>query len=339
MRYRGAAWSPDGKAIAIVVQDKLRVLDGATLEIRHEVKGGFGKAFAVSTPVGVAWSPAGDEILTAGFSDAIEVWRASDLSRVRRFSQSEGTCALAFGADGSRVLAGGNGVATRIWGFASGAVEEELVPAPSRVLAVAWSPDGRVAATGDEAGGVRVWDLASHQAIAQYGGAKECRWGFLVCPSVEVLAFASDSSSVVWNAGANVMQWFFARDAEILAAAGEGNTLLPGQRRALMEREDMFRVFAEPELGPQHETTGAYSEGFPPLTVARDGSRVAVRTTGVVHVYNMISGAVISSLPAASGSFILLSSDGSRLLQEGIMFRRLALHDLAEDDSTSAPRP
>jgi hypothetical protein len=313
---RGAAWSPDGSTIVIASRSpaELKLIDAKTLDVQRSVKDrvrGWG-----GTPTGIAWRLAGDELVTAGFSGGIRVWRASDLVELRSFAESDGTCALALSPDGRRVLASGAGVATRIWDFSSGDITAELVPAPSRITAVAISPDSRLAATADKLGTVRIWDVESLQPIAALEGVTHCpKDQERFCQYVEVLGFASDSASVVWNVGTEVLQWHFLREAELLARTLQGNRLLAAQRVALAEREGVLRRFGERVEEP------AYGDGYPRLALAADGSRIAMRRDptrmlGLPHVvvYDVGSGSQISRFDA-EGSFLLLNGNGSLLLQ------------------------
>jgi tricorn protease-like protein len=77
---------------------------------------------------------------------------------------------LAFSQDSGRLIVGGwagESGHVWIWDLALGQVGRELAVHPSRVSAVAWSPKGRIAATGSEDGTVEIWDADTGKSMRQ----------------------------------------------------------------------------------------------------------------------------------------------------------------------------
>jgi RNA polymerase sigma factor (sigma-70 family) len=120
----------------------------------------------------------------------------------------EGVFAVAFSPDG-RILAGvcNHGptrpVTVALWELATGMEIRRFTPAPKGLeMALAFSPDGSVlAAGGDAAGGVQLWDLATGKELFQYRG-----YGAAVCclkfseDGRRLAGGMSNGTALVWDA-------------------------------------------------------------------------------------------------------------------------------------------
>ena len=127
--------------------------------------------------VSVDYSPDGRSIATSGDDSTIRFWRASDAVQVRRIDAGNHVYKIEFSPDGRWLagavrargaigtfwyqLTGSGGAATplRIWRVSDGALVAAL-PHPTDVFSVGYSPDGRLIATTDEDGTLRVWRVS-----------------------------------------------------------------------------------------------------------------------------------------------------------------------------------
>jgi WD40 repeat protein len=169
------AFSPNGKTLASGSFDRtLRVWDVAT-----------GRLLRTSTGhrqgiVGLDVRRSDGLIATGGDDATIRLWRG-DGTPVRTIDAGQFVDAVAFSPNGQWLAAGGreshgvnalwkgltghrplggHGVAARIWRVADGRVVALLDRQPDDVIAVAFSPDGRLAATGSDDGTVALGRLA-----------------------------------------------------------------------------------------------------------------------------------------------------------------------------------
>ncbi|MBX6314315.1 MAG: caspase family protein, partial [Isosphaeraceae bacterium] len=72
---------------------------------------------------------------------------------------------MAFSADGSRLITGGNDSVIKIWRVEDRMLLQSLAYHLVGVTALALSPDGRYLASGDGSGRLRLWDLRDHREI------------------------------------------------------------------------------------------------------------------------------------------------------------------------------
>lgn len=314
--YRGAAWSPDGAQVAVAssfLSDELAVIDAATLETKAIMR--VAKPLRLdpsSTPVGIAWQPDGRGILTAGFGDGITLWSADDLQLVKHFPDSGGHCAIALDATGELAISSGAGVATVLWDVASGRPYTEVLAAPSGVIAVALTPDGRVAATADMKGVIRIWDVATRTNLFELPGPACC---------ADAVGFGTDGSSVVWSASGTVGQWHFEREAAQLERDLAGDKLLPGQRIAMAERAGSLRFLDRADDRPT---------GYPAVALTTAGDYALLRVNAgrgpTLVVYELSSGRELNRIRGSAGGFMSISPDGTRILQ-GDLLHRLTVRD------------
>jgi WD40 repeat protein len=192
-----------------------RVWDTATGE---ELVTLFGHAAPV---VKVAWSPAGDRILTAGYDGAVKVWDPDpSLLTLSGLEGAEGC--LEWSRRGDEVAIGLEDGTARVWDVSAAlntganTVEERLVLVdPDRTVGLcpqAWSPSGdRLLTTGvgrasdDPEVRVRVWDAASGEELLALVGHSGDVWWAKWSPDGKwiVTGGEADDTARVWDASAS----------------------------------------------------------------------------------------------------------------------------------------
>ncbi len=168
---RSVAFSPDGKTLASAGNDRtVRLWDVATGELKTTLATGH-----EDEVLAVAFSPDGKTLASASDDGTVKLW---DLPtrKLRATIKREGTpvnhggwaahgtsYSVTFSPDGktltlaSRFLPG----KLNLWDVATGELKTTLARHRYTVVAVVFSPDGKMLATGSERRGVTLWDVAT----------------------------------------------------------------------------------------------------------------------------------------------------------------------------------
>jgi serine/threonine protein kinase/WD40 repeat protein len=193
-RFRGAAFSPDGRRLAIASQDHwVRVYD---LKDGRVVR-----LFTVVDAVlmGLAWAPKGERLALAVEKEirifGLDGRRGPVLKGHKRWAR-----AMAWAPDGRRLLST-DGEEIRLWDAVEGRGEPIERPDPTAVNDLAWRPDGLRFAWVDESGRLLCWSLAEGKprldVRAHANPCKALCWS----PDGKRLVTAGDDKTArVWNA-------------------------------------------------------------------------------------------------------------------------------------------
>jgi RNA polymerase sigma factor (sigma-70 family) len=259
LRYgvQGAALSPDGRFLALSTNGYLlgprgrpNLADPGELVVYDTT----GKRAAVKFP-GVSFdkrslvfSPDG-KTLAAGTSPQdrrglelapgglIETWDVNAGKATASFKGHRGYVqAVAYSPDGTRLISASRyptGSPPRevwkgelkLWDVASGKEQAALEGNTGQVWSVAFSPDGNLAASGDDDGVVRLWDVGQGKEVASLPGHKG---------AVYALAFSPDGKWLVSGAGdrngervpGELKVWDVATRKEMPALTGHGEPVV-----------------------------------------------------------------------------------------------------------------
>jgi WD40 repeat protein len=276
-RVEGLAFSPDGALLALAVNGVVSV---RAVESGREVW----KATPGGTGLRVRFSPDGKAVAAVGGQPGERsawVWEAAGGKEVRHWEKlASWMLSVAFAPDG-RTLATANECCVRLWDIASGHETLPLPGHPTRVGALAVSPDGRTAvssAYGDRL--VRVWDLATGREVRQLEGLKTGSDEVTISPNGRLVAACDHGGGIhLWDAATG-------RPVELQGAASRTGMLrFTPDGRALACAEYNGRGPTpvrrwDPESGRQLPDAGSPAPfGLGALLAAPDGRILGVEST------------------------------------------------------------
>jgi len=197
-------WSPDGKTLACS--------DNASNITFWDVETGKEKGTIFEGPVpteGVALSPKGDRLMSRSLG--LQVFEANSgrhLTYLPVHAPEFGHTTIAWSPDQKRVACASNdSPAVQLWNSYNGSFLRNLEGHTGAILAVAWSLDGKLAASAGKDSLIRLWDMAKYQIDqvlkAHKGDVRALTWS----PDSKKLASAgADGSIRIWDTGSGKLE-------------------------------------------------------------------------------------------------------------------------------------
>jgi WD40 repeat protein/serine/threonine protein kinase len=312
------AFSPDGQRVASGSGDATAKIWNTDSGVELLTIHGYNPAL-----YSLAFSPGGDRLASAN-GNLIKVWDATRSQECSTLKDSAGVIiSLAFSPSGERLVTAG-GPATRIWDVKTGqeiaTIHHPDVQRGFRIFSVAFSPDGKLVATGgalayNENGSHRgavltIWDAETGKLIRTLCGHNDAILDVAFSPDGRRLATASlDTTVRIWDAASGQGVFTFRgheRPVMSVAFSPDGKRLSSGGQKTRIKVWDS-------ETGDE---LFAIDDTANDLAFSPDGNRLANASNGpVVKIWDATSGKEMVRLKghATGAEKIAFSPDGRRL--------------------------
>jgi WD40 repeat protein/serine/threonine protein kinase len=238
------AFSPDGRLLASASRGrgivKLWSMDAgelmATLKGRRDTPK---EGWKVRWYSGVAFSPDGETLASAGMDESVELWDVSSEKQITTLRGHTGFVqSVAFSHQGDILASGGTDTTVKLWDLASGRLDSTLRGHSCAVWCVAFSPDGKTLASASEDHTVKLWNVKSGRLNGTLKGHADQVCSVTFSPDGNTLATGSvDYTIKLWDVRTaetkatlhghteSVRSVAFSSDGKNLASGGYYNTV------------------------------------------------------------------------------------------------------------------
>ncbi|MFO0935497.1 MAG: WD40 repeat domain-containing protein [Gemmataceae bacterium] len=287
-----AAYSPDGKTMAVGTRERIHVLDAASGDNRLTLKGLTGR---ITT---LAWVSPSRFVAASGEPGKSGVLTLFDLANPKPIASwtahTDSIFALAASPDGKTLASAGYDRSIKLWtlGGETSKPQAILKDHSDAVYGLSFHPQGNLLASASADRAVKVWDVKTGKRLYTLGDCTDWVYAVSWSPDGKRIAAAGvDKSLRVWTADASggqidrsafahagpVVQLAYTRDGQSIVTAGEDRVVKVWDAATLKERS----------------TFKAQPDSILSLAVSPTNKRIAAgRYDGVLNELDLATGAV-----------------------------------------------
>ncbi len=284
-----AAWSPDGRLIALGGYRRVRLIDAASRDPVRELNDVRGNVNHL------AFSADGKKLLTAAgepglFGEAI-LWDVASGSPLKTFTgHTDSLYAAVLSPNGNLLATGGYDQKIQLWDVAGGKPLRTIKGHYGAVFDLAFGPGGRILASASADRTVKLWEVATGKRLDTLGQSLKELYSLAISPDGRFVAAAGvDNRIRLWRLsptareGTNpliVSRYAHQKAILKLVWSADGKTLASASEDGSLKLWDAAKVTQRRLLPPQPDWT-------PALAFAPDGKKLAVgRLDGSFVVYD-----------------------------------------------------
>lgn len=303
-----AAWSPDGKKIALLDRDNsIGVWNLESGEMIHRLEGHSGQILSL------AWSQDRSTLASSSLDGTLRIWDTNTGQTTFKLAgHSSFVICLAWSPDGKTLASGSYDRTVRLWEPSVGRSLRVLEGHSDNVRSLAWSSDGKRLASGSEDRSIRLWQPMTGQ-------------------NEEIMEHSQPVSNVAWSS-----------DGETIGSAGQDATIrlwdrktgalvrvltddapfswlswTPDDRMMVSSSEDMAIKLWDPLTGKNIRVLGSDSGWVYTAALSPNGKVIAsVNENTQIRLRDVVTGRILQNFagpPEAIVTSLAWSPDGKKL--------------------------
>lgn len=288
-----AAWSPDGKQLALGTYREVRLVDAESRALTRRLAAPAGNV------TDVAFSLDGKQVFAAGgepglFGEVV-VSDAATGQPIRSFKgHKDSLYALALSNDGKLLATGSYDQQIVLWNVETGEQLGTLAGHSGAVFDLAFSPDAKLLASASADRTVKLWDVASRARLDTFAQATQELYSVAFRPDgKQVVAGGADNRIRLWEISESAQEGTnplriskFAHQAPIIKLAYSPD----GKQLASVAEDRTLQLFAAGDLA-ELRSLEAQPDWAPAVAFAPDSKRLFVgRADGSFALYDATNG-------------------------------------------------
>ena len=226
--------------------------------------------------------------ISASVASRVKLWALPDGRPDKALPYHGYIAAMAMGADGKLLVAGGKTI--RFWSVPNVRLAKELVVSGNDIASLAASPDGKLLAAGQMGSNATLWELPEGRVVATLGEQGS---------SLREIAFAPDGSFLasIMDGGNEVALWPMPQGSPMRRSVRirRGISKLavtPDSKRIVFGGADgSVGILSAERLEGAYQSLGDHEAGITALAITADGRILATGdASGVIALWDLVKG-------------------------------------------------